>query len=399
MTAPTPPPTEARDRLARDWRLFTIGVFTFTFGFAIYNGVFQNYLKDVVNARPLDLGILESLRELPGLCTALMAMVLYALAEARVAAIGLLITAIGIASTGFFRELTPVVISSVVWSIGFHLYATMQSPITLTLAKGQEGGRHLGRMTGVGAMATIAALAFAWGVSFVVPRSDYLFYFVVAGVLILVAAVCLLSLSQHAAGGKRQRLIFRREYGLFYWLTFLEGCRRQIFAIFASYTLILVYKVPLDQMLALQLINAILIAITAPRMGRLLDRVGERTPLMIYAVGLIAVFAGYSTVTNVAVLMVLYIIDNVLFTFGAGFTMYLHRIVRPGELTPCVAMGVTMNHIAAVTVPIGGAILWTTTQNYQAAFAVGLVIAVVALISTTRLPFGPAPAKEPATSS
>jgi hypothetical protein len=42
----------------------------------------------------------------------------------------------------------------------------------------------------------------------------------------------------------RARLILRREYGLFYLLTFLDGCRRQIFGIFASYVLIAEYKVP-----------------------------------------------------------------------------------------------------------------------------------------------------------
>jgi hypothetical protein len=62
------------------------------------------------------------------------------------------------------------------------------------------------------------------------------------------------------------------------------------------------------------------------------------------------------------------LLDNVLFSFGVGFTTYLNRIVRKGELTPCVAMGTTMNHIAAVTVPFGGAWLWERFHNYQIPF-------------------------------
>ena len=41
-----------------------------------------------------------------------------------------------------------------------------------------------------------------------------------------------------------------------------------------------------------------------------------------------------------------------------------------------LAMGTTMNHIAAVTVPIGGALLWEHFHNYQLPFWVGVGIAM-----------------------
>ena len=120
-------------------------------------------------------------------------------------------------------------------------------------------------------------------------------------------------------------------------------------------------------MLSLQFINAILISITAPAIGKLVDRIGEKGPLTFYSIGLIVVFLGYATFQTVGALYTLFLLDNVLFSFGVGFTVYLHRIVRLGELTPCLAMGTTMNHIAAVTVPVGGALLYgsppTTTST------------------------------------
>jgi len=93
-------------------------------------------------------------------------------------------------------------------------------------------------------------------------------------------------------------------------------------------------------------------------------------------------------------LYALFLLDNILFSFGVGFTVYLHRIVRPGELTPCLAMGTTMNHIAAVTVPIGGAILWKTTNNYQVPFWVGVAIACISWFAMRFLPSGPIPNRE-----
>lgn len=378
--------------LKRDWKLFTALSFLFGFGFAIYSGVFQNFLRDVLHAHELQLGSLESLREIPGLLAALLAGTVVAMAESRVAALGLAIGAIGIGVSGITDNFTHLVLITVFWSVGFHLWSTVQPAITLALAKGQEGGRHLGRMAGIGGLSVIAGLGLSLSLSQFAPHLPYWVYFAIAGFAIFIASILGGMLSTHAAGGERQRIVFRREYSLYYLLIFLEGCRRQIFSIFASFALILVYKVPLTNMLALQFINALMIAATAPHIGKLIDRVGEKRPLKFYSVGLIVVFLGYATFHNVYALYALFLIDNVLFSFSIGFNTYLHRIVRPGELTPCLAMGTTMNHIAAVTVPVGGAYLWHATQNYQLPFWVGVAIAFVALFANRWLPAGRATA-------
>jgi hypothetical protein len=333
---------------------------------------------------------MEALREVPGFLTAITAGTLVALAESRVAGLGLFIAGVGIGLTGRMPDYWSLVGITVLWSVGFHLYAAMAPAITLTLAKGEEGGRHLGRMGAVGSMATLAGLGVAWLMKRFFPALPYDGYFLLAGASIVVGGLLCMALGHHAASGeKRARLILRKEYGLFYLLTFLEGCRRQIFLIFASYTLIYVYKVPLQQMLTLQLVNAVLITVTAPAMGRWVDRAGERKPLTFYGIGLIAVFLGYATIPNRELLFVLFLLDNVLTTFSVGFTTYLNRIVRKGELAPCTAMGTTMNHIAAVTVPIGGAWLWERFGNYQIPFWVGVFVAVVSFVATRRLPHGP----------
>src|SRR5579884_23329 len=372
--------------LRRDWTLFIGCNFLFGFGFAVYSGVFQNFLRDVLHAGPLQLGQLESLREIPGLLAALTAGSLVALAESRVAALGLFITAIGIGVTGMAPGYMQLVAVTVFWSVGFHLWASVSPAITLTLARGQEGGRHLGRITSVGQVATLGALGFASLLAAFMGKTAYGIYFFLAGACILVSALLCLPLSAYASGAPRASIILRREYGLYYLLTFLEGCRRQIFSIFASFALILVYRVPVAHMLVLQFVEPFRISITAPYIGRLVDRRGERGPLTFYSIGLIVVFLGYATFENKGALYTLFLIDNVLFSFGVGFTTYLHRIVRPNEMTPCLAMGTTMNHIAAVTVPIGGAWLWQHYHNYQLPFWVGVTIAAVSLIATRWLP-------------
>jgi predicted MFS family arabinose efflux permease len=378
--------------LRRDWAIFTALTFLFSFGFAIYSGPFQNFLRDSLHAQPLDLGRIESLREVPGLLAALMAGTLVAHAETRLASFGLIVGAIGIAASGFCKTIPVLIAITVFWSVGFHLWVTVQTAITLALAKGKEGGRHLGRMGAVGAAATILGLGVVWVLSQLWPQ-NYALYFAIGAVAIFAAGILGGMLSPHAHGGKRDRIVFRREYGLYYLLTFLEGCRRQIFSIFASFALILHYGISVQSMLLIQFVNSIMIAATAPRIGKMVDRLGERGPLSFYAIGLIVVFLGYATFESAGALIALFLLDNVLFTFGVGFSTYLHRIVRPGELTPSLAMGTTMNHIAAVTVPFFGALLWKESGNYQLPFWVGVGIACVSLVATRWLPTGkPEPA-------
>jgi MFS family permease len=381
------------NRIRKDWALFTALTFLFSFGFAVYSGPFQNFLRDILSARELDLGRLESIREIPGLLTALTAGTLIAIAETRIAAIGLVIAGVGIAVTGFCTSFPPLIAITLFWSVGFHLYTTMSTAITLNLAKGKEGGRHLGRMSGVSGAAGIAGLAVVYLLSRIWPQR-YSIYFLVAGAAIVIAGLCGAQMTSHAGVVKRQRIVFRKEYGLFYFLTFLEGCRRQIFSIFASFALILVYRVSVQEMLLIQFANALMIGITAPIIGKIIDRRGERAPLAFYAISLVVVFVGYASLQTVGALIALFLIDNVLFSFGVGFSTYLHRIVRPNELTPCLAMGVTMNHVAAVTVPFLGALLWKASGNYQLPFWVGAGIACASLVATRWLPTGVAPNSE-----
>jgi MFS family permease len=383
------PATEEK-RNQRDWAIFTAQTFLFGFGFSVYSGIFQNWLRDHMHAGPIQLGGLESLREIPGLLAAIMAGTLVALAESRIAGLGLFIVAIGIGCTGLVPDYTWLIAITVFWSVGFHLYVTVGPAITLALAKGKEGGRHLGRMSAVGAAATLGALGLSSVIAWATRHFDYRNYFYIAGASIMCASILCMQLSAHGERQPRARIILRREYGLFYLLTFLEGCRRQIFSIFASFALILIYHLLLKSMLLIQFINAIMITISAPAIGRMVDKQGEKRPLFFYSVGLIVVFLGYATTRTVGALVALFLIDNVLFSFSVGYTTYLNRIVRKNELTPCLAMGVTMNHIAAVTVPIGGSLLWYHFHNYQIPFWVGVTIAFVALIANRWLPSGPA---------
>ncbi|MCL6474755.1 MAG: MFS transporter [Firmicutes bacterium] len=369
--------------LRRDWGLFGALTFCFAFGFAVYGGIFQNFIREVLHVSPSQLGVLESLREVPGLLTAPIAGTLVAFAEPRLAGLALLVCALGIGATGMANAYWTLVAVSVFWSVGFHLWSSVSPSITLALAGGREGGRHLGRMSAIGSIAVLLALGSAR------LFKSYLSYqslFFIAGAMIAAAGVLAFLLSAQAASGRRQPIILRREYSLYYVLTFLEGCRRQIFSTFASYVLILVYNTPVQTMLSLAFVNAALGVVAAPTVGRWIDRFGERRMLTLYYILIAGVFAGYATFKDVRLLYLLFVTDSVLFAFSMGITVFLNRIVQKGDLTPSLAMGTTMNHVAAVVMPVLGGTLWKVLDDYRIPFWIGFGVVFLSLLAVQRIP-------------
>ncbi|MBI2300475.1 MAG: MFS transporter [Armatimonadetes bacterium] len=379
--------------LRRDWYLFGGLTFCFAVGFAIYAGIFQNFIREELAVDPRQLGGLESLREVPGLLTAFLAGSLVALAETRLSGFAIAFCALGIAATGLAWGYWPLVAISVFWSIGAHLWFAVSPAIVMALSKGEESGRHLGRMAGIGSSGTLVALAatallLRWQKA-ALPgaKVPYTALFVVAGCLMLVAAGACLRISAHGSStAARARLVFRREYRLYYLLIFLEGCRRQISGTFAPFVLIVVFGTRVETMLSLAFANALLSMLFSPLAGKWIDRRGERAVLTLYYVLLVLVFLGYGLLRSVSLLYALYLADSVLFCLALGITTYLNGIVRPGDLTPSLAMGTTMNHVAAVVVPVTGGILWKTMDNYRLPFWIGIGVALVSLWAARHVP-------------
>jgi MFS family permease len=366
------------EHVRRDWRLLSSAVFLFGFGFAVYGAVFINFITDKLGVQPLQMGTLESSREIPGLLAVGIAAVAARFAETRIAALCLCFSAAGVAATGFVHNYAELVVVTVFWSIFMHQWFTSSSAIPLALSAGQEGGRHLGRMGAVGASGTILAFLIVRLLAGHVPYSTF---FVTSAIFIFAGGVCLLPMSGASTTHNRPRLLFRREYGLYYGLTLLEGFRRQIFSTFALFALVQQWHVPLPQIDTLMLLNAVASFAVASPVGRLIDRIGERRCMTFYYIAIALTFAGYALVQHILVLEVLWVVDSILFSFGVGITTYLNRIVRPGELMPSLAMGQTMNHIAAVLIPVVGGLLWKQF-GYHVPFWCGVGAALISLFIT-----------------
>ncbi len=367
--------------IRRDWQLLSAAVFLFGFGFAIYSAVFLNFITRQLGVGPIQMGVLESSREIPGLLSVGIAALVARYAEARIGALCLCLSALGVAATGLVHSFPALVLVTVFWSVFMHQWFTSSSAIPLALASGQNSGRHLGRMGAIGAAATTLAFLTVLALG---KHLTYAGYFQIAAFFIFAGGLCLLPMSHASTSPNRPRLLYRREYRLYYGLTFLEGCRRQIFSTFALFALVQAYHVTIDAIAALMLINAVASFVAAAPVGRLIDRLGERQTMTFYYTAIALTFAGYALTQNLLILKSLWVVDNILFSFGVGISTYLNRIVRPGEMTPSLSMGQTMNHVAAVVVPVAGGLLWHRF-NYHAPFWCGVGAALISLLLTQRV--------------
>ena len=162
-------------------------------------------------------------------------------------------------------------------------------------------------------------------------------------------------------------------------MTFLMGTRRHIFTTFAIFMLVEVHDLQTSQTALLFLVNSVVSFLALPQLGRLVGRFGERTMLTVNFLCLIGIFLGYALVDATLVLVTLFVLDNLLFGFSLALNSYFQKIALiPQDITPNMSLGQSINHVAAVIIPLVGGILWETVHP-ATPFLGGTIIAVVSL--------------------
>jgi predicted MFS family arabinose efflux permease len=348
---------------------------------AFQMGLNTNFLVEEIGVTGFQQGLLEAVRESCGVVAFGILALLAGLAEPLVGAAMLVLLAAGLGAYAGVHSYWSVVVLSVVWSQGLHVWMPLPNSMTLALAEPGRTGHRLGQIGAAGSAGWGIGLAAAFVLGlFGVPMRPM--YLMAGGAALLAAAACLGIPRKVKTPGPR--LVFRRRYALYYLLCFLEGWRKQIFICFAGFLLVKVHQTSLAVILGLFGMVQVLGFFASPRVGRLIDRVGERRVLVFYFASLIAIFAGYAAIPNVYVLYGLFVADGVLWTLVMALTTYVNRIAPPSEHTPTLSMGVAMNHVAAVVTPLIGGVLWGL--GYQWTFLVGALAAAMSILAALRVP-------------
>ena len=75
--------------------------------------------------------------------------------------------------------------------------------------------------------------------------------------------------------------------------------------------------------------------------------------------------------------VLLYILDHIFFSFAMATKTYFQKVADPRDIAPSMAVGFTINHIAAVVLPALGGFLWML--DYRIPFIAGACMSAVSL--------------------
>lgn len=356
--------------------------------FGIWQALLNNFAIEQAQFTGIEMGVLQSLREVPGFLAFTAVFVLLLCREQTLLLIALLVAGIGTAITGFFPSIMGLYFTTVLMSIGFHYFETVHQSLSLQWFDKDQAAYNLGRLVAVGAFAGLLAYALVWLALELLQLSMQTVYLLGGGITVGIAlfAWCFFPkfptrVEQH------KKIILRKRYALYYALTFMGGARRQIFMVFAGFLMVEKFSLGASDIALLFLLNGVLSMFFAPKIGRLIQHWGERNTLTFEYIGLIAIFLAYAIVDNVWIACGLYIADHIFFAMAIAQKTYFQKIADAKDIAPTAAVAFSINHIAAVVLPALYGLIWMVSP--AAVFISGAAMAFISLILARLVPVNP----------
>lgn len=377
--------------LNRPLILFFIAVACLAVGSGLHDSIFNNFLADTFHLSAEARGWLEFPRETPGFLVVAMTGALYAFSVTGIGVVGALLFCLGSLGLAFFgQQYGVMLVMMVVGSAGMHLLQPVGATVILSLSSESTRGKWMGIAGGVGTAGVVLGTGFVW-LFFDKAAPAYRLGFVVVGVVTGIAGVVYAMMHIPQLKEPRARLVLHRRYSLYYALEFLFGARKQIFITFGPWVLIKVYGLPASSIAGLLMTAAIIGIVFKPLSGLAIDRFGERTVMIVDGVVLSVVCVGYGYALHIAgqpdlartIACICFVLDDLLFSLGNARSIYVARIAEtPQELTSTLALGVSINHIASMTIPAVAGAVWMGF-GYERVFLAAAVLALsISAVST-----------------
>ncbi|MES9857150.1 MAG: MFS transporter [Sedimenticola sp.] len=380
-------------RWQREETLLLLMAIAVPLSFAAWQTLLNNFAIEAAAFTGREIGVLQSLREVPGFLAFGVVFLLLLVREQKLAYIALLLLGLGTALTGFFPSVIGLYLTTVLMSTGFHYYETLQSSLSLQWIEKSQTPEVLGRLIAAGAFASMVTFGLIWFGDKIL-QLDYQWLFLVMGSLTAAIALAVWLLFPHFPEKTEQHkhMVFRKRYWLFYALTFMSGARRQIFVVFAGFLMVEKFGYSVADIALLFIINASLNVLFARRIGRLIGRIGERNALLFEYGGLILVFCGYALVEQANIAAALYVLDHLFFAMAIALKTYFQKIAEPKDIASTAGVSFSINHIAAVVIPAVFGLLWLVSPALV--FFLGAAMATVSLLLSLLIPEQPQPGCE-----
>ncbi|CAN1571984.1 MFS domain containing protein [Paracoccaceae bacterium] len=393
-------PLSDTDRLPRWQRpeaLLYLMAAAMPLSFATWSALLNNFVIEVAGFTGKEIGWLHTVREIPGLLAVVVILILLVLREQVLALIALTLLGVATAVTGWFTSFSGLLVMTLLSSIGFHYFETVNQSLQLQWIDKARAPVVLGRIVAVGAGASLVAYGAIVALWEALALDYNTVYLASGGVTLALVAFAALAYPQfESPHPQHKHMVLRKRYWLYYALQFMAGARRQIFVVFAGFMMVERFGMKVSEMTLLLLVNYLINMAVAPAMGRALGRYGERKVMGFEYIGLTLVFLAYGGLYwfgwGLMVASGLYILDQLFFALSFSLKTYFQKIADPRDIAPTQAVAFTINHIAAVFLPASLGYLWAKSPDYVFLLGAGMALVAVGLICL--IPRHPSPGYE-----
>jgi len=353
--------------------------------FNSWSALINNFVVERANFTGVEIGILQSVREIPGFLAFTIIFLLLVIKEQSLTVFALALMGLGVSITGFFPTAYGLYFTTIVMSTGFHYFETIKNSLSLQWLSKEEAPQVLGKLIAIGSITSLVLYGCIW-VFLQIFEIDYLILFLITGIICIFISI-LLFIGFPIFSSKiiqNKQIILRKRYWLYYALIFLSGARRQIFVVFAAFLMVEKFEYTAAQVTLLFLINYLFNWFFAERIGKVIHVFGEKKSLTFEYVGLIIIFVSYGLVTNAIVAATLYVIDHMFFALAIAINTYFQKIANPKDLASSAGVSFTINHIAAIFIPVLLGFVWIYSNSLV--FYIGAFFALLSLITTQLMP-------------
>ncbi|WP_425060152.1 hypothetical protein SCACP_08160 [Sporomusa carbonis] len=375
----------------RNYFFFLLSTAFIGIGQSVDGATLNNYLKENLGMMILQRSALEFPRELPGLLVVIVIGLLASLGDIRTTVVANILSAVGMFSLGIIpSEYSLVVLTIFIYNMGTHIYLPMSNSIGMSFATSGELGQKLGQMNAVNTVALVLSSAVLWAL-FRFVHISYTTSFTIGALAFLLAAVCLFFIKQTRQIKEPSRFIFRKEYGLYYWLCVLYGARKQIFITFGPWVLVDVFHQEVTTMTVLFFIISVTGIVVKPWIGHMIDKLGEKVILAGEAVAFFFVCLGYAFAADLfnpslalLVICTCYVLDQSMSSVSMARATYMKKLALvPEDVSPSLSLGISIDHIVTMFLPIVGGLVWYNggPNGYKYVFIGGAVIALLNFVS------------------
>ena len=364
-----------------------------TIGFATWMALLNNFVIEKAAFTGAEIGLLQSIREIPGFLAFTAVFVLLILKEQTFAYLSLALLGIGVAITGYLPSVFGLYFSTFIMSVGFHYYETLKQSLSLQWFSIDEAPAMLGKLIAASSAASLAAYSFLWLAMAQLGLSYRAIYLVGGSVCLCLTLLTWLAFPRFKSKTpQRKHLLMRKRYWLYYALTFMGGARRQIFTVFAGFLMVEKFGYSVSDIAALFIINHLFNWAFAGRIGALVGRIGERRALTFEYCGLFCVFTAYAFVNDATWAAGLYVADHLFFSLAIAIKTYFQKIADQADMASTASVAFTINHVAAVVIPALFGLVWLVSP--MAVFLMGSGMSVLSLLLARNIPSAPSAGNE-----